>query len=232
MFLFALFKLSIILVYIYCNPEINQQQTMQKILLIYSLIFFSGIYFLTRSTGEVTDINSDQAELDAALVQANNEQIKQGEHLILITGCHDCHSPKKMTETGPVIDYSLALSGHPSKMPPPDIDRSEIEKKGLAVTQSLTSWVGPWGISYAANLTSDATGIGNWTEKQFFTAMRKGKYKGLESARSLLPPMPWEMYANMTDEELRAIFAYLKSTKPIKNVVPSAQPPVSVNSSK
>jgi hypothetical protein len=38
--------------------------------------------------------------------------------------------------------------------------------------------------------------------------------------------MPWQMYRNMTDDELKAVFAYLKSTKPIKNVVPEPTPPV------
>jgi hypothetical protein len=131
-----------------------------------------------------------------------------------------------MTDKGPVMDYSRALSGHPANLPAPEVNRKEIEQKGLMVTQTLTAWVGPWGVSYAANLTSDATGIGNWTEKQFVRAIREGKYKGLENSRNLLPPMPWDMYRNMTDEELSAIFAYLKSTKPIKNVVPAPKPPV------
>ena len=159
-------------------------------------------------------------------------QVKWGEHLVLISACHDCHSPKKMTDQGMDIDFSKALSGHPAGMPAPDVDRKAMESKGMVVTQSLTAWVGPWGVSYAANLTSDSTGIGAWKESNFFTAIRKGKFKGLESGRDLLPPMPWQMYKNMTDDELRAIFAYLKSTKPIKNVVPQPQPPVSAGGKK
>jgi len=151
---------------------------------------------------------------------------KWGQHLVTIAGCNDCHTPKKMTPHGPEIDSSLLLSGHPALMPPPDVDRSEMEKKGLAVTNTLTSWVGPWGISYASNLTSDATGIGNWEESNFILALREGKYKGVSSGRSLLPPMPWQMYRNMTDDELKAVFAFLKSTKPVRNQVPEIQPPV------
>lgn len=165
-------------------------------------------------------------------LQTDQEQLKLGEHLVITSGCHDCHTPKKMTDKGPVLDYARALSGHPANMPPPDVNRKEMEQKGLIVTNTLTAWVGPWGISYAANLTSDATGIGNWTEKQFFTAIRKGKYKGLENNRNLLPPMPWDMYMNMTDKELSAIFAYLKSTKPINNVVPAPDPPVTATPGK
>jgi hypothetical protein len=85
----------------------------------------------------------------------------------------------------------------------------------------LTSAVGPWGASFAGNITSDATGIGNWTEENFIRALRKGKYKGLENSRDLLPPMPWFVYKNMTDEDLKSIFAYLKTTKPVENVVPA-----------
>jgi hypothetical protein len=153
-------------------------------------------------------------------------QEKWGEHLVLIGGCNDCHTPKKMGPQGPEPDMSLMLSGHPAQNPPPDIDRKLVESKGLVVTDMLTAWVGPWGVSYTANLTSDATGIGNWQEENFMTAIRHGKLKGIESGRPLLPPMPWQMIANMTDDEMKAVFAFLKSTKPIQNVVPAPLPPV------
>jgi hypothetical protein len=99
-----------------------------------------------------------------------------------------------MTDHGPVLDSSLLLSGHPAQLPAPDVNRKEMESKGLAVTGDLTAWVGPWGVSFAANLTPDATGTGNWKEEQFMYAIREGKYKGLAGSRSLLPPMPWDMY--------------------------------------
>ncbi len=148
-------------------------------------------------------------------------QVQYGEHIVAIAGCNDCHTPKKMGAQGPEIDYTLSLSGHSGQMPVPDVDRKEMEGKGLAVTNDLTAWVGPWGISYAANITSDSTGIGNWKEDQFLLCIRQGKSKGLSDNRQLLPPMPWrELNASMTDNELKAIFAYLKTTKAIHNVVP------------
>jgi hypothetical protein len=146
-----------------------------------------------------------------------------GEHLVTICGCNDCHTPKKMTERGPEPDSSLWLSGHPSAMPAPAVDRADMAKRGLGVTDFLTAWVGPWGTTYAPNLTSDETGIGMWSEQQFITCIREGKLKGL--SRPLLPPMPWQFYKAMTDGELKAIFAYLKSTKPIKNIAPAYEPP-------
>ena len=113
-------------------------------------------------------------------------------------------------------------------MPPPEVDRKAMESKGLVVTNDLTSWVGPWGISYAANITSDSTGIGNWSEAQFIVCLREGKWKGIAGNRDLLPPMPSQSsFKFMTDDELKAIFAYLKSTKPINNVEPGAELPVS-----
>jgi hypothetical protein len=84
----------------------------------------------------------------------------------------------------------------------------------------MTAWVGPWGVSYSANLTPDEnTGIGLWTEDMFVEAMRSGKHMG--AGRPILPPMPWMFIANLTLEDQKAIFAYLKSLKPIKNTVPS-----------
>lgn len=88
----------------------------------------------------------------------------------------------------------------------------------------LTAWVGPWGISFAANLTPDVeTGLGGWTAAQFIQSMRTGKHLGV--GRPILPPMPVSALAAMTDPDLNAMFAYLKSLKPIKNLVPAPMPP-------
>jgi hypothetical protein len=152
-------------------------------------------------------------------------QVQFGEHLVTICACHDCHSPKKMTAQGLEIDSALMLSGHPAQAPAPGVNQKDMGK-GLVVTSDLTSWVGPWGTSFTANLTSDETGIGNWSEQQFMYAIRHGKLKGLANSRDLLPPMPWPMYRNMTDDEMKAIFAYLKTTRPIANVVPPPVPPM------
>lgn len=154
-------------------------------------------------------------------------QVAWGEHLVTICDCNICHTPKIMTDRGPILDPSLILAGHPEDMPRIEIDRENIEKKGLTVAGDFTEWVGPWGVSFAANITPDETGIGNWTEEQFFLALREGKYKGLPGGRTLLPPMPWESFAHMTDGEVKAIFAYLKTVKPVRNLVPSPIPPTS-----
>ena len=174
-----------------------------------------------------SDNKSVQKETPTLAFAGFESQVKWGEHLVTVSACHDCHTPKKMTAQGPDIDSSLLLSGHPSQLDAPDVNRQELESKGVIATSDLTSWVGSWGISYTANLTSDATGIGNWKEEQFIYAIREGKMKGLAGSRPMLPPMPWQMYRNMTDDELKAIFAYLKTTKPIHNIVPQPTPPLS-----
>jgi len=152
------------------------------------------------------------------------DQISKGEQLVNVLGCNDCHSPKVMTAMGPVPDPERLLSGHQVTELLPDYDK-EILKSYVLFNMNNTATIGPWGTSFAANLTSDQTGIGNWTEEQFLNAMKKGKWKGLDSSRDLLPPMPWQSYSQMPDEDLKAIFAYLKSIKPVTNPVPMAIPP-------
>jgi len=56
---------------------------------------------------------------------------------------------------------------------------------------------------------------------RFKRAFTKGKWKGQEGSRTLLPPMPWQSYAAMVDEDVQAVFEYLKSTKPVENVAPA-----------
>ena len=150
--------------------------------------------------------------------------ISRGRYLVTVMVCNDCHSPKKMGPMGPEIDTARMLSGHPSGSPVAKADPKLLDS-WILFNQDLTAFVGPWGTSFAANLTSDETGIGNWSEAQFFKAIREGKYKGMDNTRPLLPPMPWPMYTNASDEDLRAIFAYLKSTPPVENRVPAPVPP-------
>jgi len=162
----------------------------------------------------------------AADLMSDDALIKRGEYMVKGGGCADCHSPKNFTAEGPVPNMDLWLSGHPadSKLPAPQ--PAALKAGWILFTPDLTAFQGPWGTSFAANLTPDtATGIGLWTETTFFNVIRKGKYHGLPAGRDILPPMPWRMFRNYTDDDLRAIFTYLKSIKPISNPVPAAVPP-------
>ena len=101
------------------------------------------------------------------------------------------------------------------------------QRHAAALTDSnLTAWAGPWGVSFSANLTPDMeTGIAEWEESTFIQAMRTGKHQGQPIGRNILPPMPWPMIGQATDEDLKAIWAYLRSIPPINNQVPFPVPP-------
>lgn len=185
----------------------NKIFTLAAILGIGSLAFFacSGNHGNTNVVAPVMD--------SAALVS-------RGDYLVNTIGCDDCHSPKKMGPKGPEVIADLRFSGFQQNGQLPKVNAEEIKKGFTLFSPDFTATVGMWGVSYAANISSDATGIGNWTEENFIRAMRHGKLKGIESSRPLLPPMPWVNYSKLTDTDLKAIFAYLKTTKPVENIVP------------
>ena len=162
---------------------------------------------------------SNQKEQTTITSISNDSLIKRGAYLVEIMGCHDCHTPRKMSAQGPVPDMDRMLSGHPAQMPLFPFDTTTT-KNWVLFNMINTAVVGPWGASFSANLTSDETGIGAWTEEQFKKAITEGKLKGLDGTRPLLPPMPWQNYKNIKDEDVKAIFAFLKSTPPVKNTVP------------
>lgn len=153
---------------------------------------------------------------------------ERGRWLVNLGGCNDCHTPKKFGPKGMELDESRLLSGAPSNEPTPAIPEGAIgmgPDKWAALTNAhLSTWAGPWGVSFASNLTPDVeTGLGSWTEAVFIKALRTGKHMG--EGRPILPPMPWENLATLDDADLKAIFAYLKSLPPIKNAVHEPIPP-------
>jgi cytochrome c553 len=164
----------------------------------------------------------------APATAASPDMIAKGKALVMHGMCHDCHTPKTFGPKGMGFDFSKSLSGYPSGQPLPPMDKKALTP-GYWVLGSpdLMGWVGPWGVSYAANLTPDPqTGIGLWTPEVFISAVRTGKHMG--AGRPILPPMPWNFVADMSDEQLREIFAYLKSLPPIKNAVPQPVAPPDV----
>ena len=187
---------------------------MRKILL--PLLALSAI-----TTISIISCNNPDASAEISKTVSNDSLIRRGDYLVSSIGCDDCHSPKIMGPQGPQLDMEHRLSGYPAERPLAKVEGSDLKNGWMLFGSDLTSAVGPWGISFASNLTSDSTGIGNWTEAQFFTAIRQGKSKGIASNRELLPPMPWQNFSKLSDADLKAIFAYLKSTKPVRNVVPA-----------
>lgn len=147
-------------------------------------------------------------------------RIERGAYLVRVIGCNDCHTPFKLGPRGPEPDMSRALTGHPSDLvmpPPPSLPPGPWVWVGGATN---TAFAGPWGVSFAANLTPDReTGLGKWTEEMFVATLRTGRHQG--KGRPILPPMPWPFYKNLSGEDMRALFAYLQSLPPVRNRVPA-----------
>jgi mono/diheme cytochrome c family protein len=121
--------------------------------------------------------------------------VQRGAYLATVTGCHDCHTPGGFYGAP---DMSRALSG------------------------SELGWKGPWGVSYARNLTPDATGLAQWTDEEILDAMQKGVKK---DGSPIAPPMPWPDFAHLTPSDALAIVAYLRSLPPIRHEMPARVPP-------
>jgi mono/diheme cytochrome c family protein len=154
----------------------------------------------------------------AAIDTTGADLLARGEYLAEIAGCNDCHTPLKFGPNGPELDMSQHLAGHPAGLVMPEPPK--VTQPWLWVGAGTnTAFAGPWGVSYAINLTSDEeTGIGLWSEQVFVNALKTGRHMGV--GRPILPPMPWPSYAKMSDEDLKALFAYLKQVPPKKNKVP------------
>jgi hypothetical protein len=118
-------------------------------------------------------VSASDANLNA------RQRIERGRYLVTAVGCNDCHTPLKMTEHGPQPDRTRMLSGHPSSLKvarPPQLKPGSWAWIG---SETNTAFAGPWGVSYAANLTPDQnSGLGIWTEDMFVRALRTGRHMG------------------------------------------------------
>lgn len=172
------------------------------------------------------------ALLFAAAAQAQTtttsvDKTARGKYLVNTSGCHDCHTPFKMGANGPEPDMSRALSGHPQELKMPPVPALPDFPKGpwlIVSSATNTAHAGPWGVSFTANLTPDKeTGLGDWTAQDFKNTIRSGRHLG--RGRPILPPMPIPVYSQMTDDDLDAVFAYLRTVPSISNRVPEPWAP-------
>ena len=166
-----------------------------------------------------------QNSTKASKSSGTDKAVKRGQYLVQIAGCNDCHTPWNFNKelNMPLPDMSRFLSGHPENAPDP-VGAVGAQDIGL-IGPTFTSFKMPFGTVYAANLTPDKdTGMGSWREADFIKALRTGKHFG-GNGRAILPPMPWIDFAKMTDEDLKAIFAFLRSIRPIRNAVPDPKVP-------
>jgi mono/diheme cytochrome c family protein len=136
----------------------------------------------------------------AALAQgkpAPTVEQKRGEYLATIMDCGGCHTPGHLVGKP---DQQRYLAG------------SEVGFEIPGV-----------GVFYPPNLTPDPeTGLGRWTEAEIITAVRTG---ARPDGRLLVPIMPYHSYAKLTDADARALAAYLKSLKPVRNRTPAIAGP-------
>ncbi len=200
-----------------------------KNLTLLSILFVICIVFAIASCKNNRQADKQEMNTNAPAAPTPEQMVQRGEYFVNLAGCNDCHSPKENGPQGPVVIKNLMLSGYPSDRPVMQGDPKVLKQGWILFVPDLTSASGPWGVSFSANLTPDQTGIGSWTEENFIRALKEGKYKGIANSRTLLPPMPWQNFATITEEDIKAIFAYLKSIPPVNNVVPAAiiaeQPP-------
>ena len=111
----------------------------------------------------------------AARKDAQTTRVERGKYLVTAMGCNDCHTPWKMGAKGPEPDMTRMLSGHPQdfKLPPAPAAQGPWIWTAAATN---TAFAGPWGVSYAANLTPDQnTGLAIWREEDFVKAIRTGQ---------------------------------------------------------
>ena len=140
--------------------------------------------------------------------------VARGRQLVDLGGCHDCHTPKLQNGA---LDRTKLLSGHPANAPlAPEV------VGGASTNMLLTAWRGPWGVTLSRNLTPDKeSGLGSWTRADFKKALRTGVNPKGEVLR---PPMPIGTLQNLPDQDLDAIWAYLATLTPIRNVVGRVDP--------
>ncbi len=141
--------------------------------------------------------------LVAAGAQADEALLKRGEYLAHIMDCGGCHTTGSLTGQ-PQTDKYLAGSDIGFGGPPP--------QPGVT---------GP--VVYPPNLTSDVeTGLGAWTDEQIIAAVRLGQRP---DGRQLAPVMPWPAYSHLSDDDAKALAAFLKSLPPVVHQVPAPVPP-------
>ena len=163
-------------------------------------------------TPTIDDVNPVEAKTAA--------RVERGAYLVRTMGCNDCHTPWKIGPRGPEPDMTRALTGHPADLVMPPAPSLPPGPWSWIAASTNTAFAGPWGVSFTANLTPDIdTGLGNWTEEMFIATMKTGRHEG--KGRPLLPPMPYPVVASLNDEDIRSLFAYLRSLPPVRNRVPA-----------
>lgn len=195
--------------------------------MIRRILMFSMLLTVSVTTLAVAVEAGAEGE-PAAATATEDARVERGRFMVTLGGCHDCHTPVKMGANGPEPDLSRMLSGHPQELVLPPAPELPPGPWVATVAATMTAWSGPWGTSFTANLTpDDETGLGRWTEQDFVATLKSGRHLG--RGREILPPMPWQNLAQLPEEELGAIYAYLRTIPPVANRVPAPISPVAAH---
>jgi len=169
-----------------------------------------GVFLCTVSVVSLRAVPQPQSPYPPAQpkkLAASPTSAERGEQLVMLGGCNDCHTPKL---PGGRLNMARALSGQPVGGPLP-----AVASGAVSANMMLTAWRGPWGVTLARNITPDKeTGIGAWSLADFKRTLRTGVDP---RGQVLNPPMPIPMLQNLPDEDLEAIFNYLRTVKPVRN---------------
>jgi len=124
-------------------------------------------------------------------------------------------SAETLLERGSYLMQSIAACGNCHTPKGPKGELAGMELAGMAPME-----VNPNFTANASNITPDKeTGIGNWTDQQIIDSIREGKRP---DGSIIGPPMPFGLYRGISDRDVKAIVAYLRSVKPVKNVIPKS----------
>jgi mono/diheme cytochrome c family protein len=193
--------------------------------ILFSLLLIGAVALSVFEGCQKSQQSTSQSQT-TGVMQAQ-DPVARGKYLVTVASCNDCHTPK-LPPTGPLpeTDMTRLLSGHPHDEAITSGPNSADKTWVWGGNPGMTAFYGPWGVSFAANLSPDTTtGLGGWSEDMFIQTLRNGKHMG--TGRNLIPPMPWNWINQMTDEDLKAVFAYLKSIPAVHNEVPQPIPPKS-----
>jgi mono/diheme cytochrome c family protein len=181
------------------------------------LLGLGAVGFLAART--VLRVEPAAAQIDSI---AREDALRQrGAYLMAAIGCQDCHSPRD--QQGNFIP-GAEFTGHPETAPLPEWDPSLLNRNILmTMAPTGTAFAAPWGVAVAPNLTPDKeTGIGNLTAEGLIRSWRNNRH--WKSPRPVLPPMPVNAFAALSDDDIRAIHAFLMSLPPVKNKAPDSIP--------
>jgi mono/diheme cytochrome c family protein len=162
--------------------------------------------------------------------------------VVFIRSLPPVHSELPPTKIPFLFARLIQSAPRPVIEPVPDLDMSTLAKRGAYLAGIATcsdchtplspkfqpipgmelAGGSPMGEGVAsANITPDASGIGYYDEALFIEAIRTGHVR----ARKLKAAMPWWVFRNMTDDDLKALFAYLRTLKPVHHLVDNTEPP-------